>query len=372
MTPKKTPADVSTLIARPTRTGFTLIELLVVIAIIALLISLLLPSLSKVRSIAKQTVCASTVRQLAMAVDGYGADQKEWLPGSPTTSGADAHFNRKFNGIAIQSFDWMGPIAVSMGMSGPSEGLTNATEADRAARFDWYRNSKAFGCPSNDIQTPPYGNGVDAAWTAGRMISYNMSTQFSSTEQSDENGGTGNWLSQGIDRRGYKPMLHRVGTPMAKVAVYEGHRFGYADMGQPGSPPTGPDFDPDIRGFKGGAFGDVGPWSNVSKSLDRTLAPGELRSQFPATNTLDFRYFGFRHGERPRSLIGTQTKRALGNLGFFDGHVATVDDRQATDPDYWFPTGTLLNVNNRALRTWEGTKQDFPNKTGSNGVYTTR
>lgn len=364
MTPTKTPADVSMPHTRTSREGFTLIELLVVIAIIALLISLLLPSLAKVRSIAKQTVCASTIRQLNIGVSTYADGNKDWLPGSPITSGSDAHFGSKFNGIATQSYDWMGPVA-SLGGKGPSENLTNADEADRLARFDWYRTDKSFVCPANDIQAAPFGAGA-SSWTTGRMISYNMSTQITSSEASAAQGGTGNRLNEGIDRRGYKPQMFKVGTPSIKVGVYEGHRFASVVAGV-----SEPDFDVGISSQFGGAFGDTGPWFVENRSLDRSMAPGELRAQFPLP-LADLRYYGFRHGDRPKTIIGTQSKRALGNVAFFDGHVETIDDRKATDPDYWFPTGTLLNVGGRGLRTWEGTKQDFASKTGANGVYNVR
>jgi len=53
------------------RHGFTLVELLVVIAVISLLLSILVPSLGKARSMAKRTVCASNLRQIDLAVRLY-------------------------------------------------------------------------------------------------------------------------------------------------------------------------------------------------------------------------------------------------------------------------------------------------------------
>jgi prepilin-type N-terminal cleavage/methylation domain-containing protein len=53
------------------RRGFTLIELLVVVGIMALLISILLPSLSSARAEARATVCATNQRHVGTAVAIY-------------------------------------------------------------------------------------------------------------------------------------------------------------------------------------------------------------------------------------------------------------------------------------------------------------
>jgi prepilin-type N-terminal cleavage/methylation domain-containing protein len=53
------------------RKAFTLVELLVVISIIALLLSILIPALSRVRSQARAAVCSSNLKQLGTAMELY-------------------------------------------------------------------------------------------------------------------------------------------------------------------------------------------------------------------------------------------------------------------------------------------------------------
>ncbi|HAI10276.1 MAG TPA: hypothetical protein DCM28_01140 [Phycisphaerales bacterium] len=60
--------------------GFTLIELLVVISIIALLISILLPALSKARIASRSVLCISNLKQLAIWGTSYADMNKDILP----------------------------------------------------------------------------------------------------------------------------------------------------------------------------------------------------------------------------------------------------------------------------------------------------
>src|SRR5439155_11622473 len=65
---------------RKGHSAFTLVELLVVIAIIAILAGILFPVFAQARAKARQTVCASNLRQIGMAIALYRDDWGYYVP----------------------------------------------------------------------------------------------------------------------------------------------------------------------------------------------------------------------------------------------------------------------------------------------------
>jgi prepilin-type N-terminal cleavage/methylation domain-containing protein len=105
-----------TMTARQTRkAGFTLIELLVVVAIIALLISVLLPSLTRAREQAKRIACASNLSSILRSSLVYAEAFRGMLPTEPSSANG---------GNALRS-----GVATFVGYSRYIEGPANMTIA---------------------------------------------------------------------------------------------------------------------------------------------------------------------------------------------------------------------------------------------------
>ncbi|HAU37102.1 MAG TPA: hypothetical protein DCX07_05230 [Phycisphaerales bacterium] len=90
--------------------AFTLIELLVVIAILALLVSILLPSLSKAKALAVRAKCLSNHRQVMLGFVQYTVDNLDRLPpaspvqdSSPPYPGWYPWYARRFVGLYINN-----------------------------------------------------------------------------------------------------------------------------------------------------------------------------------------------------------------------------------------------------------------------------
>ncbi len=85
------------------RQPFTLIELLIVIAIIAILMSLLLPTLVNARELAKLQQCANNQRQLGMAIQIYCEENDGYMPQADKidrTLGIEYNLSRDTKGLS--------------------------------------------------------------------------------------------------------------------------------------------------------------------------------------------------------------------------------------------------------------------------------
>jgi prepilin-type N-terminal cleavage/methylation domain-containing protein/prepilin-type processing-associated H-X9-DG protein len=301
-----------------TRKGFTLIELLVVISVIALLVTILVPSLAGARHLAMTVKCATSERAIGASMLLYGEDFNDAIVGNAWTSGAflkTAHspaYNDWYCPNVCQTWDWTAPIAKEMGWgfdSGPSL-------ASRANRYVALTN--LFLCPENNIKAAGYSASPITVTTA--MLSFNTALMFQyaySTTATDLS------LYQSyIDTGSYQPRISQVGMTSAKIFLSDGARWTQDDASPPDYDLVWDGTDPRNKS-PGGAYADYGPWSQYSRSFLRNTPM----------------VYAMRHGSRvPGAPLSTYKFNAV----FFDGHVETLSGQTGMNPQLWLPAGTAL------------------------------
>lgn len=299
------------------RGAFTLIELLVVVAIIAVLISILLPSLRAARKLAKRVVCSSNLRQLAIGMHTYASEGEEWIIGAPNGSGFAAfeEVEQRFHRMPTTIYDWSNPMMRYMGHAALD------LPHDRIERMFKSRLG-VFKCPeSNETMIPfegvpeehPFGvqpsNSYVTIWKfllVGEDIDGLQQTEPYEVE----------WLHYGSDwdtqlPKTYKPRIIEVGPTARKFFLLDGARFvTNADLW---------DYDARLGDHIGsGSYSSSGPVFNDSREYGPTN-PGRLRS--------------YRHPSG--SILGL-------NAAFFDGHVEWMTEKQTRYHGYSMPTQSTL------------------------------
>ena len=85
--------------------GFTLIELLVVIAIIALLVSILVPTVAKAREMAKAIPCKANLKGMGTAIQQYVGDNSEHVPPFFVLAGRTPWSMLYWDDVLVRYFD---------------------------------------------------------------------------------------------------------------------------------------------------------------------------------------------------------------------------------------------------------------------------
>ena len=140
---------------------FTMLELLVVIAVIGILVSMLLPSLTKARILAKAAVCNSNVRQVSLALMNYsGSHDGVWPYGPPVAPSQLSGTEPPAGGQA--------PMELLYKFAGESADVFTCPLDESPEDYKWWRYSKRTHF-TGDNKKASYMFNIRALWTFAKQ-----------------------------------------------------------------------------------------------------------------------------------------------------------------------------------------------------------
>jgi prepilin-type N-terminal cleavage/methylation domain-containing protein/prepilin-type processing-associated H-X9-DG protein len=163
--------------------GFTLVELLVVIGIIALLISILLPSLNKARAAAQNVQCTSNLRQLAMAAIMHA---NEWKGRIPTCTEHAIAYNDQDPSRTKWQYRENGIIKDWASAMLPYVGKKTSVNFEDAPN----EQAKIFWCPS-DFTLDEGGYRMNNITHERIKVSYGINADIAAVSNSNREGKVG-------------------------------------------------------------------------------------------------------------------------------------------------------------------------------------